>query len=265
LIKVWQSRFYKKTSRLINSKTLEATSQDSLNDSISTFALLISFTIALFTKINIDGYMGVLVSLMIIYGGYQLIRQTMSPLIGEAPNRDLVKELSADILRHKGVLGIHDMVIHSYGPAKTFMTVHVEVDSEANFIESHDIIDNIEHEFIHKYNINLVIHMDPIDTHCERTSELKSMVADMLLEIDPILQYHDFRIVQGPTHTNLIFDVVMPLKYKKTSDELVSEIKSRVKKKNQKLKAVITVDRVYLGEDIREEKPKSHRKSKEKV
>lgn len=246
LIKLWQSYFYRINGKLIKSQTLIATSIDSFNDVLATTAVLVSLIITYFTKVDLDGYMGVVVSIFILISGYKLVKETISPLLGEAPSKEYIEQISADILSFEGILGIHDLVIHTYGPAKTFITVHAEVDSDVDVLISHDIIDNIEHYFLKKYHANLVIHMDPIETKCELTLEAKEMIHDILKEIDPVLDFHDFRVVRGKTHDNLIFDVVVPIKYKMPTEELKIEITNRVKKVNKKMNVVITFDEVYI-------------------
>ena len=246
LIKLWQSYFYRINGKLIKSQTLIATSIDSFNDVLATTAVLVSLIITYFTKVDLDGYMGVVVSIFILISGYKLVKETISPLLGEAPSKEYIEQISADILSFEGILGIHDLVIHTYGPAKTFITVHAEVDSDVDVLISHDIIDNIEHYFLKKYHANLVIHMDPIETKCELTLEAKEMIHDILKEIDPVLDFHDFRVVRGKTHDNLIFDVVVPIKYKMPTEELKIEITNRVKQVNKKMNVVITFDEVYI-------------------
>lgn len=246
LIKLWQSYFYRTNGKLIKSQTLIATSIDSFNDVLATTAVLVSLIITYFTKVDLDGYMGVVVSIFILISGYKLVKETISPLLGEAPSKEYIEQISADILSFEGILGIHDLVIHTYGPAKTFITVHAEVDSDVDVLISHDIIDNIEHYFLKKYHANLVIHMDPIETKCELTLEAKEMIHDILKEIDPVLDFHDFRVVRGKTHDNLIFDVVVPIKYKMPTEELKIEITNRVKQVNKKMNVVITFDEVYI-------------------
>lgn len=249
LIKLWQSYFYRTNGKLIKSPALIATSIDSFNDVLATTAVLVSLIITYFTKVDLDGYMGVVVSIFILISGYKLVKETISPLLGEAPSKEYIEQISADILSFEGILGIHDLVIHTYGPAKTFITVHAEVDSDVDVLISHDIIDNIEHYFLKKHHVNLVIHMDPIETKCELTLEAKEMVNDILKEIDPVLDFHDFRVVRGKTHDNLIFDVVVPIKYKMSTDELKVEITKRVKEVNKKMNVVITFDEVYIDNE----------------
>ena len=155
------------------------------------------------------------------------------------------KKIYEDIKKYDGVLGIHDLVIHSYGPSKTFVTAHVEVDSKIDIMLSHDMIDNIESDFKKEFNIDLVIHLDPIDIHDEETQKLRSEIHDILMNIDPKLTFHDFRVVKGVTHTNVLFDVVMPITYPKTPQELKVEIANRIKEHNNFLNPVIVIDHFY--------------------
>lgn len=248
LVKLWQSLFYRKNGKLIGSTTLIATSQDSLNDCISTSVVLISMIITyIFPNVVLDGYMGVIVSVFIIISGIGLIKETISPLIGEAPSKEFIDDIADRILKYDGIIGIHDLVIHTYGPAKTFVTVHAEVDANVDITISHDIIDNIEHDFMDKLNINLVIHMDPVDLRCEETRQLKAMTNDILGDISVDLRFHDFRIVKGPTHTNVIFDVVVPIGFRMKNDELKSLIDSKFKDIDKKYNTVITVDQELIG------------------
>lgn len=248
LIKLWQSFFNRKNGKIINSTTLIATAQDSLNDCISTTVVLLSLVVTLiFPNIYLDGYMGVLVSIFILVSGIKLVKETISPLIGEAPSKEFITEVANKIMDYDGILGIHDLVIHTYGPAKTFVTVHAEVDASVDVSISHDIIDNIEHEFMRNDNINLVIHMDPIDLKCEETKKLREEAAIILANIDESLKYHDFRIVKGPSHTNIIFDVVVPIKFKISNEELKSMIDKEFKNLDEKYNTVITVDQELIG------------------
>lgn len=248
LVKLWQSLFYRKNGKLIGSTALIATSQDSLNDCISTSVVLISMIITyIFPNVVLDGYMGAIVSVFIIISGIGLIKETISPLIGEAPSKEFIDDIADRILKYDGIIGIHDLVIHTYGPAKTFVTVHAEVDANVDITISHDIIDNIEHDFMDKLNINLVIHMDPVDLRCEETRQLKAITNDILGDISVDLRFHDFRIVKGPTHTNVIFDVVVPIGFRMKNDELKSLIDSKFKDIDKKYNTVITVDQELIG------------------
>lgn len=248
LFKFWQSHFYKKNGKAINSTTLLATSQDSLNDSISTAAVLVSLIISLiWPNILLDGYMGVLVSIFILVSGIGLVKETISPLIGEAPSKDFIDMVSEKVLSYEGILGLHDLVIHSYGPSKTFITLHAEVDSRVDICVSHDIIDNIESDFMKDLGLNLVIHMDPVDLNNEEIIELRKFTGEILNSIDSVLKFHDFRMVKGDTHTNLIFDVVVPPKFKLSNDELRKEISKNFKAINENYFVVLTIDQEYTG------------------
>ncbi|HPN61393.1 MAG TPA: cation diffusion facilitator family transporter, partial [Bacilli bacterium] len=246
-VKAWQGWFYRSNGKLIKSKALEATSLDSFNDVLVTTGVLISALILKIWKLNIDGYVGVLISIFIIYSGIKLIKDTISPLIGEAPSKEFVKKVSDKILSYPGVLGMHDLIIHNYGPAKTFITVHVEVDSMVDISVSHDIIDNIEQDFLRDMDVNLVIHMDPLDTQNPYVAQLKEQVTRIIEKLDPQLQFHDFRIVNGPTHTNVIFDLVVPLKYSLTTTEIKEYLLSEIKKIDPKLNLVVTFDREAIS------------------
>ena len=249
-IKTWQSIFYRKVGKLINSMTLIATATDSLNDCISTSFVLVSLIITLFfPTILLDGYMGLIVSIIIIISGIKLIKETVSPLIGEAPTKEFIEATTKKILSYPGVLGIHDLTIHSYGPAKTFITVHVEVDSKVDIITSHDIIDNIEHDFMNEKGICLVIHMDPIDIANEKTIKLKEQITEIIVNIDENLHFHDFRVVHGETHTNILFDIVVPIKYHITDEELMERLEKEVKNINKTYRLIMTIDRDFIGRD----------------
>lgn len=246
LVKVIQSVFYHRLGKLINSKVLKANAFDSLSDSISTITVIIAYLIFHFTKVNLDAYLGILVSLFIIFNGVKLIKSTISTLIGEAPDKELVAKIETKLLSYKGVLGIHDLVIHTYGAGNIFVTVHVEVKSDANFIESHDVIDNIERDFYNEYGINLVIHMDPIEKDTEESLKIKNLITEILHNIHEELSFHDFRVVVGPTHSNVIFDIVIPQGFSMSDKELRKVLEKEVYKKDKKINLVIIFDRNYL-------------------
>ena len=245
LVKLWQSIFYRKMSKDIDSVALKATSQDSLNDVIATMAVLAGIIIMVTTSLKIDGYLGLLVAAFIIKAGISLVLETAKPLIGENPSKEEIQEVSDKINSYEGVLGIHDLVIHQYGPNKKFITVHVEVDASIDIMVSHDMVDNIERDFKHELGIDLVIHMDPVDIHDEATLYYKELVARVIKEYDPTLSFHDFRIVSGPTHTNLLFDVVLPLKYPKKTNEVKNELRQLIEKEDEKVCVVMMIDQMY--------------------
>ena len=196
----------------------------------------------------LDGIMGIIVSIFIFISGVKLIKETISPLIGEAPTKEFTQEVVDKILSYEGVLGVHDLVIHSYGPEKIFITVHAEVDSHVPILISHDVIDNIERDFFTEKNLNVCIHMDPIDTKDEDAIRLKGVVTEIIKEIDPKLLFHDFRIVKGITHTNVLFDIEVPIKYHLSNDKIKEIIDEKLHLYDDKLRTVITFDIDYTGD-----------------
>ena len=247
LIKLWQMMFYNRIGKIINSATILAVSKDSRNDILSTSVVLIGLVAGAVTGIQMDGILGALVAGFIIFSGIQLIRETVSPLLGEAPDPELVKEIEKLIMSYDGVLGIHDLVVHEYGPGKVFASVHVEVDSKTDVMVSHDLIDRIEREVNRQLGIHFVIHMDPIVVDDPLIEGYREDVKNIIGSIDPVLKFHDFRCVPGPTHTNLIFDVVVPIKYDMTEEELTGRIDKAVKEIDENLYTVITIDKDYIN------------------
>lgn len=251
IIKFIQFLYYKKISKKINSSTLKASSQDSFNDSIKTFLVLISVIIFKIWNINLDAWFGLALSIYIIINGIKLIKEASSPLIGEKPSKELTKQIIEKIEGHEGVLGIHDLVIHNYGPGKFFATVHVEVDSKADILESHDLMDNIERSFKEDMDLLLTIHMDPIETNDPLTNTLNEYTIEALIKISPLLKFHDFRIVKGNTHINVLFDVVIPHELKIRDDELIYKINQNLKTEYEKItnietNIVLNIDREYI-------------------
>lgn len=247
LLKLWQGRFYKAIAKRIDSPALEAAAADSLNDVATTGAVLFSLFIALFTGWQIDAYMGILVAGFIIYSGIRSIVETLNPLLGAAPDQNLVRQISEKIKSCEGVIGCHDLVVHSYGPERCFASVHVEVPNTGDIMESHDLIDNIERDFLQTMGIYLVIHLDPVVVDDALTNELRAVVTEIVGEIDPGLSMHDFRFINGPTHSNLIFDVAVPPSYKTGDDELRELIDQKIKELNPSYYTVITIDRSYIS------------------
>ena len=245
--KIWQGLFYRASGKAIDSEALIANSKDSFNDSLTTVAVIISTLVFYFTqgKVNIDSIAGLIVSLFIIFAGIDVFKETMTPLLGAMPSKEEVDQIAKKITSYEGILGIHDLVFHDYGPSKKYVTVHCEVDRDVDVMLSHDRIDNIERDFRVDLGIDLTIHMDPVDIHDEMTNELKELVARILNEYDPELTFHDFRIVKGPTHINILFDVVTPVKYDTTPQNLKQEIIDRIHKINPNYHAVIQVDQFY--------------------
>lgn len=245
-IKLWLSLFYKKLGGKISSVTLKASSIDSRNDVISTIIVLLSLLISEATGYEIDGFVGILAALFILYSAYGILRDILNPILGEMPDEEFVESIENKIMSYEGILNIHDLVVHNYGPNTHFATVHAEVDANEDILKSHDIIDNIEREFAKDLNINLVIHLDPIITDDEEINELRSMTDNIIKSIDERLSMHDFRVVKGDTHTNLIFDVAVPVDCDIKSAKLVSLIEKEVQKENETYFALVTVDKNYV-------------------
>lgn len=246
IVKLWLSSFNKTLGKSINSKTLEATATDSRNDCISTAAVLFATLLDYFTEINLDGFIGVGVAILILISGISLVKETVGPLLGQAPSKEIFEMIESGILKYDNVLGVHDLMVHSYGPGSYFASAHIEMDAKINVLVCHDIMDTIERDFKNNHNIHLVVHLDPTVLDCEETNELKELVKDILYDIDPIITFHDFRVVVGETAKNVLFDVVVPPKYKYSDDELTVMIKDRIKTAgNGNLYAVILVDKSY--------------------
>ena len=246
LLKFWQGAFYRTVGNKTNSETLLATAADSRSDVISTLVVLAGALLTHFTGWNLDGYMGLAVAVLIIVTGCRLIGKTTDPLIGEAPSKTLTDDIYHTVRGYDGIIGVHDLVVHDYGPGRCFASIHCEVPAERNILVSHDIIDNIEREFLAKKGIHLVIHMDPIVTDDPRTNDLRKNVLAMLKRISPEIKAHDFRVVWGTTHANLVFDVCVPFGFRLNDKALTAEIMKGISNINPHYYAVITVDHDYV-------------------
>ncbi|MBR4470423.1 MAG: cation transporter [Erysipelotrichaceae bacterium] len=245
-IKLFMAYINSKAAKAIDSETLHAASQDSMNDAIMTAATLVTLIIYRFTSFNIDAYIALVVSLFVLKAGIEIFRDVLDTILGKAPDKELIKEIESDIMKHDGVLGIHDLLLHDYGPGHRFMSLHVEVDAAVPVMESHDMIDNIENEILEKHHILTSIHMDPIDMSDEMMPILKGQVKDIVQSIDPSYNIHDFRIVSGNTHTNLVFDVLLPAQDTRDHEELKKEICERVSQIDQSYKCVIQIDHSFV-------------------
>ncbi len=247
IIKLLQGLFYKQIGKKINSVALEATAADSINDVVSTSVILIgSLIIYFFPNIpfSLDGVLGILVAIFILISGIKMVKETVDPLIGVTPDHEYIQNILNDIKKYKVVLGVHDVRCHMYGPTKSFMTLHVEVDSSKDLLLIHDEIDNIEREIGNKYQLELTIHMDPIDINDKYSLELKAKLTILMDELN--LHFHDFRIVKGDSHTNVLFDVVVPFKYKLTEEEIKTKVEEYFKDNKQKLYFIINFDGEYI-------------------
>lgn len=246
IVKLWLSRFNKILGKQIKSTALEATAADSRNDCISTAAVLVATIISHFTSLNLDGFMGVGVAIFILISGIGLVKETIGPLLGQAPSKEMYEKIEQKILSYENVLGVHDLLVHSYGPGSYFASAHIEMDAKIDVLVCHDIMDKIERNFLKQLNIHLVVHLDPTVLDCEETNELKEVVREILYDIDPIITFHDFRVVVGDKAKNVLFDIVVPPSYKYTDKELKDIIKNRVNEAGKgNLYAVIVVDRSY--------------------
>lgn len=256
LIKLWQGIFNKKVGKIINSLPLQATASDSINDVISTSSILVATIISMIFKditiggyhISLDGLMGVVVAIFILISGIKMIFETINPLIGVGPDNQFVKTIIDEIYAFDGVLGTHDAICHMYGPTTCFMSIHVEVDNQVDINTSHDLIDNIEHKIKEKYKIELVIHMDPIDIHSQDVIKYREYINAIFDQQYPTLSFHDFRIVKGETHTNIIFDCVIPFNMKNKKEEIKSNIQNEVSKLG-KVFVVINFDLKYINKN----------------
>ncbi len=243
--KACQMFVYLDFAKTINSNTLKASAVDTRNDIISTTAILISMLIMSKFNINIDGYLGLAVSLFVIYSSIQMIKEVLEPIIGIVPTKERVDEIENKILSYDYVQGIHDLVIHNYGVHNDFVTVHVEIDSAMDMLEAHDLIDNIERDFKEQLGIDLTIHMDPVVIGNEKVDNLKQLIIETIKQFNECLDIHDFRIVEGKTHTNILFDCVVPYEKNYNKDEIVKHLINNIKPENEKYYYVIEIDRPY--------------------
>lgn len=244
IVKFWMYAYNKKLSKTYDSSLLEATALDSISDVCGTTAVLVSTLLSPVLHFNLDGYMGIVVSEIILYGAYGLLRDMINSLIGEAPDPELVHNIVDRIMAHPAILGVHDMMLHNYGPNKIFASAHVEVDSSKDIFETHDHIDNIEREVKENMNIDLVLHMDPVKVNDPETELYRAKVVEAIHQIDPKWGFHDFRIVSGPTHVNLVFDLVIPFEEKYSQEEIEDMLLKHIQS-DKKIYLVLTIDHPY--------------------
>lgn len=247
-VKLWMSYFNRSLSRRIGSAAMAATATDSLSDAAATSAVLLSSLIGRFTGVNIDAWAGILVAIFILRAGWGAAKDTLNPLLGQSPDPELVRDIERTVLAHPQVVGIHDMIIHDYGPGRSMMSLHAEVPAGADIMAVHDEIDAIERELKAKYRIDASIHMDPIVTGDETISRARQMVAGLVREVDPAMTIHDFRMTSGPRHRNLIFDVVVPYSVRQSDEAVRREIERKIRAADPNSFAVIQVDRAYTQE-----------------
>lgn len=246
-VKLYMAYYNKSISKKIDSAAMNATATDSLSDTLATTVVLIASVTAHFTGLTIDGYCGVLVGLFIFYAGYCAAKDTISPLLGQPPHPDFVKAVEKIVMSYEHVIGIHDMVVHDYGPGRVMISLHAEVPADGNLLVLHDMIDNIEHHLHNELQCEAVIHMDPVITDDEQTNHLKQAIAELLKNNYPEVCFHDFRLVKGPTHTNIIFDIVVPFAYKESDESIAGFLTEAIHNMNESYCAVIQVDKAYTG------------------
>ena len=249
VVKLWMAVFNRTIGRRIGSETLEATAVDSRNDVISTGAVLASAVIAHLTGLDLDGWVGTAVGLFILWSGIGLVRETVNPLLGQAPSAELVEHIRKKIMSYPGVLGTHDLMVHDYGPGRQFASAHVEMAAEADPMESHDLIDNIEQDFKTEDRMIVTLHYDPIVTDDPEVNDMRNWINQAVKIIDPRLSIHDLRTVPGPTHTNVIFDCVRPHDLALTESQLKRRIDGIVRDHYPSCRCVITVDESYVSSE----------------
>lgn len=244
-VKFWMNRFNTALGRKVGSPTLLAAAADSISDVFATSVTVISVAASLFTDLPIDGFMGLVVAGLILWNGYNVAKDTVSPLLGNPPDPALIRQIREMLLSYDGVIGVHDLIVHDYGPGRRFASVHAEFSSDSDIIRSHETIDTAEREMGKLLNLILVIHLDPIDTNCEKTNELRQLCTSLVEKIDSRFSIHDFRIVSGTHLTNLIFDICVPIDTALTNEQIAGQVEWEVKQINPEYFAVINIDRDF--------------------
>ncbi|MCD8323833.1 MAG: cation diffusion facilitator family transporter [Clostridiales bacterium] len=248
-IKLYMCFYNRSIGKQVDSSAMRATATDSFSDSIATFVVLVAAIVERLTNLQIDGYCGVLVGIFIFIAGISAARDTLNPLLGQPPEPEFVEKIKTLVMAHSEVLGIHDLIVHDYGPGRQMISLHAEVQAEGDILKLHDAIDNIEHELKRELRCDAVIHMDPVVTMDEQVQLLKEKTISLVHAIDPKISMHDFRVVAGPTHVNLIFDVLVPFQYHLTDKQLTEKIKEAVKAElGEEYFCAINVDKGYAGE-----------------
>lgn len=230
----------------IKSASMKATATDSMSDMAATSVVLIATVVGHYTGIRLDGYCGLLVSVFIIWAGIGATKETLNPLLGAKPDSEIVKNIEKIVMSYEGILGIHDMVIHDYGPGRLMISLHAEVPGDGDIFVLHDLIDCIETDLSEKLSCEVVIHMDPIESNNEVVMQMRTTVRQVVRELDPVFDIHDFRMVQGPSHTNLIFDVVIPQSYELSDAEVEQQVKDAIRKIKDNYFAVVKIEKSYV-------------------
>jgi len=245
LVKFYMFFYNRKFGKRIHSEAMMATAMDSLSDMGATSVVLISMLVSYYTSIQIDGICGVLVAALIFYAGINSAKETINPLLGQPPEPEFVQRIEEIVSSEEEISGIHDLIVHNYGPGRVMISLHAEVPADGDILALHDVIDNVEHKLKSELHCAAVIHMDPVSTKDEQTLELKKVVTKIVKEVDPVLSMHDFRVVNGPTHTNLIFDIVVPFDFPLSDTEVSNQVQEKVWKYNPVYYTVIEIDKAY--------------------
>ena len=244
-VKLYMAFYNKQLGKQLDSTAMLATAADSLSDSIATFAVLVATLVGHFTNLLIDGWVGTVVALLILRAGISSAKDTIDPLLGTPPSQEFVTQIREIVMKHDGIQGIHDLIVHDYGPGRCMISLHAEVSADDNVLHLHDSIDHIERELQETLGCHAVIHMDPLDTRNELTEETRQKVLALVRCIDEGICIHDFRMVSGPTHTNVIFDAVVPFSFHLSDAEVENRIKTIVRTLDGNYFAVVTVERSY--------------------
>ena len=245
LVKLYMALYNSRVGKRLNAVTMKAMAKDSLSDAVATSVVLMSMIVAKLADIAIDGYCGVIVAAFILFTGITAARDTISPLLGQKPDSEFIEEVMRIVNAHKEIIGTHDLVVHDYGPGRLMITLHAEVDADMDILVAHDAVDNIENELREKLGCSAVVHMDPIVTDDVETNATREEIKRVVSNIDSRMTIHDFRMVPGPTHTNVIFDVAVPFDTDMDDDELRKILGARIRDVDSKLNAVIEIDKCY--------------------
>ena len=243
LVKLWMAYFNRSLGKRISSSAMMATAADSLTDAAATSAVLVGMAVGHLSGRLIDGYIGLLVAAFILYSGFTTARDSLSPLLGQAPDKEFVASIQQAAMAHPEILGIHDLIVHDYGPGRRIISFHAEVPSNRDILETHDVIDHLEMELRERFQCDVTVHMDPIVIDNAVINALRSQVTKVVKGIDPHLTIHDFRMVDGPTHANLIFDVMAPYQFRMSDSELIETVQQKIKALDPRYFAVVQIDK----------------------
>ena len=243
--KLWLGIFNKKLGKKINSAPMMAVMKDCFSDCLATGVAALSIVVSAFSEIAIDGYLGIIVAGFILLAGFNISKETLGVLLGNPPEKEYVEMIENKILSYDHIVGVHDLIIHDYGPSRRFASAHAEVPANIDIMEAHDVIDLIERDIMNEMGLLISIHMDPIIVDDERINTLRQMTSDVVKEIDPELSIHDFRVVEGPTHTNLIFDILLTHTHKDSHEEIINQINKKLSKIDERFFTVITIDHSF--------------------